>query len=168
MSSYATEAWHPSAAHNEQNEWMSTATARRINFSHIPGNGSFAGNEIILQCALTIIQGRQEPSFKIVIEFEVRPPGANCNQLRWFPVLSAAGTGSWLTPHQLTHAMLPSHFPTAPALKAELPLHCHSWVRQSPWIIKDLNFLFIREMGGSLLMVLFPAGGTELRRKIKL
>lgn len=116
MSSYSTEAWHPSAAHDEQNEWMSTATARRINFSHIPGNGSFAGNEVILQCALTSIQGRQEPSFKIVIELEVRPPGANCNQLRWFPVLSAAGTGSWLTPHRLTHAMLLSHFPTAPAL----------------------------------------------------
>lgn len=168
MSSYTTETWHPSAAHDEQNEWMSTATTRRINFCHIPGNGSFPRKEIILQCALTSIQCRQELSFKIVIEFEVHPPGANCNQLRLFPALSAVGAGLQLAPHRLTHAVLLNHFPIALAWKAGLPLHFHGWVRQIPWIIKDLNFLFIQEMGGSLLMVLFPAGGTESRRKIKL
>lgn len=147
---------------------MSTATACRINFCHIPGNGSFPRKEIILQCALTSIQYRQEPSFKIGIEFEVRPPGANCNQLTGFPALFAASAGSRLAPRRLTHAVLLSHFPTASASKAGLPLHCHGWVRQNPSIIKDVNFLFMREMGGSLLMVLFPAGGTEFRRKIKL
>lgn len=147
---------------------MSTVTARRTNSCHIPGNGPFPRKEIILQCALTSLQCRQEPSFKIVIEFEVRPPGANCNQLTRFPAVSAASAGSRLAPRRLTHAVLLNRFPTASALKAGLPLHRCGGVRQNPSVIKDLNFLFIREVGGSLLMVLFPAGGTELRRKIKL
>lgn len=168
MFSYATETRHPSAAHDKQKEWVTTAAAHRINFCHIPGNGSFHRKGIILQCALMSIQCRQEPLFKIVIEFEVLSPRANWNQLTRFPASSAVSAGSWFVPHRVTQMMLLSHFPTVPASKARLPLHCHGWVRQSLWIVKDLNFLFSWEMGGSLLIVLFPAGGTELGRKTKL